>query len=278
MIQKMKIFAADIDGTLVDKGKQMHPLTREALQRLHDEGVLIGVATGRPLDRRTIDKYKEWDLGFEFDFAIGMNGGDLWEKGNEEYEHFYLLPKDAMREILTFLQGLDINAIVYERGYDQICALRMDDFMRASIERNHSHVEIGDIDRLCRYDTGKIEVHYRPEIEEEVMAVVNAHPSDRWTAVHTFRGTVEFVDPHVNKGMALEMYAERKGIPIEETIGFGDMDNDIDLIRSAGWGVCLVNGTEATKAVSDDVTEYPVEEGGIGRYLNDHWFRKTEQH
>mgnify|MGYP002513958791 CR=1 FL=1 len=79
-ISDADVFAADIDGTLVDKGKNMHEETRQALTRLHEKGVLIGVASGRPLDHRTVEKSREWNLPFGFDFAIGMNGGDLWTK------------------------------------------------------------------------------------------------------------------------------------------------------------------------------------------------------
>ena len=272
MIKNIKVFAADIDGTLVNKGKEMHPGTRDALIRLHREGVRIGVASGRPLDHRTIEKNKEWNLPFEFDFAIGMNGGDLYDRETGEYEHFYVLEPETVREILTFIAPLDVNAIVYENGYDLVRALRMDDFMRGSIARNHSIVEIGGIDELSSRPTGKIEVQYKPDIAEQVLSVVDAHPSDKWIAVRTYIGTVEFLDPHINKGMALEKYAQRYNIPMSETIAFGDMENDIELLQYAGWGVCLKNGSDATKAAADDITEYPVEEDGIGRYLQKHWF------
>lgn len=272
MIKNIRIFAADIDGTLVNKGKLMHPGTRAALIRLHQEGVRIGVASGRPLDHRTVEKNREWELPFEFDFAIGMNGGDLWDRETGEYEHFYLLEAETVREILSFIAPLDVNAIVYENGYDLVRALRMDDFMRGSIARNHSIVEISGVDELSRKPTGKIEVQYKPEVMEQVLSAVSAHPSEKWTAVRTFPGTVEFIDPRVNKGMALEKYAQRYNIPMAETIAFGDMENDIPLLQHAGWGVCLKNGSDATKAVADDITEYPVEEDGIGRYLQKHWF------
>ena len=275
MIRKMTAFVADIDGTLVNKGKEMLPRTREALERLHRQGVLIGPASGRPLDRRTLDKNKEWGLSFEFDLAIGMNGGDLWDRfHSDEIRHFYTLKKDTIREILSFMAPLDINAIVYDNGYDHVCALRMDEFMAASRDRNHSIVEIGGIDLLSCRDTGKIEVHYRPEIEDEIMAVVNAHPSDKWISVHTYTGTVEFMDPRVNKGMGLHMFADSNNIPIEEIIGFGDMENDLELIREAGWGVCMLNGCDACKEIADDITEYEVSDDGIGRYLEDHWFNQ----
>ena len=75
-------------------------------------------------------------------------------------------------------------------------------------------------------------------------------------------------------GVALIKYSERYQIPLDEFICFGDMENDIGLLKEAGWGVCLVNGSDATKAVAQAVTEYPVEEDGVGRYLEDHWFNR----
>jgi hypothetical protein len=44
--------------------------------------------------------------------------------------------------------------------------------------------------------------------------------------------------------------------------------------EAAGWGVCLKNGFDPTKAVAQAVTEYGVEEDGVGRYLETHWFNR----
>ena len=278
MIEKLSVVAADIDDTLLPKGKTMLPKTRAALQRLHEEGVLFGPASGRPLDWRTLEKAKEWELGFDFDFAIGMNGGELYDAETGKYEKYFLLSGKDIKTILTPIAHLDLNALVYINGYDDIAALRMDDFMRDSQKRNHSNVTIGDVDYLSRFDTGKIEIHLKPEDMDEFMAACNANQSKRWTVIKTFEGyghvTMEFVDPRVNKGYALKKFSEKRGIPLSEFMAFGDMDNDIGLLREAGWGVCLLNGADATKAVAQAITEYTVEEDGVGRYLETHWFSR----
>ena len=59
-------------------------------------------------------------------------------------------------------------------------------------------------------------------------------------------------------------------IGMDEIVAFGDMDNDIELLKEAGWGVCLKNGSEATKAVADEITEYSCTEDGMGRYIYQH--------
>ena len=43
-----------------------------------------------------------------------------------------------------------------------------------------------------------------------------------------------------------------------------------ELLETAGWGVCLKNGAEETKACADAVTEYTNNEDGMGHYLYDH--------
>lgn len=278
MIEKISVLAADIDGTLALKGGNLQPETRKAFQRLHKEGVLIGVASGRPLDKRIINRAQEWELGFDFDYVIGMNGGELYDKNEGVIEKYYQLKKEDVHDIVSFLAPLPLNVIVYNQGYDDISALHMDAFLIDSQQRNNSVVTIGDVDYISRFDTGKIEVHVKPEDLPEVMAVVNAHPSENYVCVKTFEGpnhiTIEFIDPHINKGLALRQFSEKYSIPLSEFIAFGDMENDIDLLKTAGWGVCMINGSDAVKAIAQDVTEYGVTEDGVGKYLFKNWFNK----
>ena len=278
MIEKISVLAADIDGTLALKGGNLMPETRKAFQRLHKEGVLIGVASGRPLDKRIINRAQEWELGFDFDYVIGMNGGELYDKNEGEIEKYYQLKKEDVHDIVSFLAPLPLNVIVYNQGYDDISALHMDAFLIDSQQRNNSVVTIGDVDYVSRFDTGKIEVHVKPEDLPEVMAVVNAHPSENYVCVKTFEGpnhiTIEFIDPHINKGLALRQFSEKYNIPLSEFIAFGDMENDIDLLKTAGWGVCMINGADNVKAIAQDVTEYGVTEDGVGRYLFKNWFNR----
>jgi hydroxymethylpyrimidine pyrophosphatase-like HAD family hydrolase len=78
------------------------------------------------------------------------------------------------------------------------------------------------------------------------------------------------MDPRVDKGSALRKYCTHAGITPAEVIACGDMENDIGMMKAAGLGVCLLNGSEAARSAADNVTDYPVAEDGLGR-----WFFKT---
>ena len=254
------------------------PLTRSAIQRMHAQGVLFGPASGRPMDRRILAKAEEWELGFPFDFAIGMNGGELYDLSDGTIEKFYPLQPDQIRTIVEFLEKMDLNPLVYVSGYDHIAALRMDDFLADSQRRNHSHVVTGEARFMYEVPTGKIEVHILPEQMPQLIEEAEKHADPDWTWVKTFEGyghvTIEFLNPRVNKGVALKRYSEKHNIPLSEFIAFGDMENDIGLLQEAAWGVCLLNGSDAVKAIADDITEYDVANDGVGRYLEKHWFSR----
>lgn len=69
-----------------------------------------------------------------------------------------------------------------------------------------------------------------------------------------------------NKGDALCSLCAALGIPIEETLAFGDGTNDLSLIRAAGCGVAMGNADFSVKAVADAVCD-DNEHDGLAKYL-----------
>ena len=267
MISKITALIADIDGTLVNKGDDIMPITRNALEKLHAEGVLIGLSTGRKINEHMFKRASDWKLTFPFDVLIGMNGGQLWDKDHEEIESYYLLEPERMKEIIARMAPLRLNPMIYEKDY-MVCTY-LDESVRASMQRNHMETVItdGDTDRLCIAPNYNVIFRFEEERTEEVAAFAKTLDNENYHGIMTSPGIIEFMDPHVNKGMGLHKYSERNQIPIEEIIAFGDMDNDKEMLKEAGWGVCLLNGSDITKANADAVTEYSCTEDGMGKYL-----------
>ena len=265
--RQYKAFVADIDGTLTEKGENLLPHTREALIRLHDMGLEIGLATGRPLDHRISDRAVEWKLGFSFAFLIGMNGGELWDTCTNTITREHMLDEAALKEICGFMLEADVNGIIFAEGYDHVKAIRNDPQLEDSIRRNHSTIEYVTADELCAVPACKIEFHYDDALESMVEQIAASHPDPRWVAVRTFPGTIEFMDPRVDKGNALRNYCRHRGIDPGEVIACGDMENDIGMMKAAGLGICLKNGSPSARAVADAVTDLPVQEDGLGIYL-----------
>jgi len=276
MSDKTKLLICDIDGTLALKGEMIMPETRDALLQYHEQGTLLGLSTGRPVERRTIGKFKEWGMDFEPDFVVGFNGCEIWDKKSRRTRRYDLLKKEDVREILDYMWPLDVNVVVFEEGYDRVLVRRMDEMLKSSILRNDSTVVFTDKETFCSHDVCKLEFHYDEAIEEEILNVIQSHRSDRYSHSKTFTGTIEFQDPNVNKGRALHILCKQNNINLDEVIACGDMDNDIPMMELAGTGICLSNGSAAARKAADYVTEYDVTEDGLGRYLQKYFLPKGD--
>lgn len=262
-----ELLICDIDGTVVSKGTMILPETKKAIQSFVDQGVLFALASGRPITRKNINKTREWGFDFDPAFIIGNNGNEIWYNDEKTIHRSDLLRKELVREILSFMWPLDVNAVVFEDGYDLVLCRRYDDWCVGSKARNDINFLVCDFDRLCARDVGKLEFHYNRNIETDVIKTIEKHPSNKWDYVSTFPGTMEFQKKGVNKGKALIEACNRYGISLENVIACGDMDNDIPMLEAAGISICLKNGSDRTKQASDYITEEDVENDGLGKFL-----------
>ena len=72
----------------------------------------------------------------------------------------------------------------------------------------------------------------------------------------------ELINRKFDKGRGVRIVAEAFDTPIEDTIGFGDSMNDLEMIQTVGTSVCMDNGSPALKEISDMVCP-AVEEDGL---------------
>ena len=77
----------------------------------------------------------------------------------------------------------------------------------------------------------------------------------------SFPNNLEINAIGASKGEAILRLASYLGIRPEETMGFGDGENDISMIRMAGIGVAMGNGAEILKAEADYITGINDEDG-----------------
>ena len=59
-------------------------------------------------------------------------------------------------------------------------------------------------------------------------------------------------------------------LEMKDVAAFGDTSNDNEMIEGAGLGVCMINGTDDTKALADMISEYPAKDDGFSRFVYQH--------
>ena len=99
-----------------------------------------------------------------------------------------------------------------------------------------------------------------PHIPDELAHVTYSMPE----------GLIEVSAPGVTKRAGLEELAELVGAGAGDVVCFGDMPNDIEMIRWAGLGVAMGNAAPAVKDVADEVTATN-DDDGVAKVL-ERWF------
>jgi HAD superfamily hydrolase (TIGR01484 family) len=83
-------------------------------------------------------------------------------------------------------------------------------------------------------------------------------------------GLLEVSAPGVTKATGLAEVAELTGVDAADVAAFGDMPNDVPMLRWAGHGVAMANAHPEVLAAADEITA-PNTEDGVALVL-ERWF------
>ena len=114
------------------------------------------------------------------------------------------------------------------------------------------------------------------EDQERVLEAVRLHPGLGIHGMLSEPEVYDFLCEGVSKAEGIRHYVTANGDRIEQTVVFGDSENDLEMIQKCGVSVSMKNGTEAVRAAADYVTGYTNNEDGVFRFLKEHedWFQE----
>lgn len=271
----MKLIFLDIDGTLTVPGENIPPESAvNAINKAQAKGHKIFLCTGRNPDMLSpLLKYK-------FDGFISCAGGYVAVGNNGEkilYDHPMT---NEQRDIA--LKTLHNNGVfcTIEAVGGSWGDENLGDFLKNQTEGN-SEIErwrkalsqnLG-IKPMSQYDGSPIyKVVTMCEKLSQLDEAKKALGSDFNFIVQEVkeRSCVngEIINKNFNKGLGVEIICKEFGVPVSETIGFGDSMNDLEMIQTVGISVCMANGSEALKKLADIVCP-SVSENGLAKAFAD---------
>lgn len=265
-----KLIVCDIDGTLTRDGSVTpSAYTIEILSKLVDKGIDLGLASGRDcIQLKQI--VGEWNLPFTFTMLIGLNGSEYYDLKNDKEVELYSLRSEDIKQIIDEMleKFPDLNCSIYRDGQR---LLRFEDEMAISSKKrnNMDNVVVDDISKMWEKPCPKVMFRVSEEVMKQIEPLANEISNENFRACKTQTTMMEFVHAKANKGNALEAYCAQNNIDLKDVIGIGDMDNDNELLLSAGLGVCMINGSETTKKCADIITDIDNNSDGCGHFLKE---------
>ncbi|MBN2322537.1 MAG: HAD family phosphatase [Spirochaetes bacterium] len=266
---KYRLFACDLDGTLLDDEKRISEANLERIRQAKNRGVSVVITTGR-----SYTKAKQYitETGGK-DPAIVFTGAVVYQE--DRIIRARTLSRDIVVDIIRLFNELDYPPIVYptdNKKYYESFGRYQEEYLRFSSGFDGSLVQVDDLKGRIWEDVIRVSVIGN----EYDMSLLHREIKHRFgssvTAVDTFFkeagiSIFEVLDKESSKSGALEFLCDRLDIKREEVIACGDNNNDIDMLRWAGLGVCMKNGMEEAVRIADYVTSRDNNEDGVAEAL-----------
>ena len=258
-MKNIKLVASDLDGTLLNKNKEITPRLFQALEKLNELGVIFVPTTGRPFG--TVPQAIK-ELPF-LKYVITSNGAAIYDAAEEKIIiENYLLPEavDAVMEIARelpviteyFIEG---KAYIAKNVYDDLTPFCLTESHVAYIK--NSRIPVEDFWTEMKQNAAVLEninlVFADMALRKETWDRLKGLGLASVTAATT--KNIEITSLSATKAKALKKLCEVLGLTRENVLAMGDGDNDMPMIRFAGIGVAMANGEEHIKQAADIIAD-----------------------
>lgn len=280
----MKLFAIDMDGTLLNEEGKISKANAEAIRQAQQQGVQVTIATGRAA-------YDAWTKLEEAELitpVIGANGATVHDVHRRQLTS---TPMDRSEtfEVLSWLRDNDFyyevmtdRAIYSPQNGHQLLAVEMDRLLSANpdisldtlLHAAEKQYEQTGHTRIVSYEDIPLDV----EIYNVLCFSFDQDKLERGRERYRdFQGlnmvissdrNFEVEHRDASKGNALRYLANYLSIPMQEAVAIGDSYNDISMLTMAGTGIAMGNAKDDIKAVCSEVTLTNAEDGVAHALLN----------
>jgi Cof subfamily protein (haloacid dehalogenase superfamily) len=262
---RIKLIAIDLDGTLLTSDKETAKSSIEALGKVMEQGVIVVIATGRPLlGLDTVIKNVP-----KSPYIITTNGARVVNLETGEILLEKLISHDVVLQIFEILRKYDcVKEIFYNgQGYIESAELKR-------IHQYHRKPEMCEYVKRTRKPVPDLLKHI-VEIKggaDKAQAIFNdlkirdqvwrkLHELDKLNLADSLNYNIEINAKGVDKGSSLKFLVESLGIEQEKVMAIGDGSNDEGMLEYAGFGVAMGNAKDRIKRIADMVTASNDEDG-----------------
>lgn len=272
---EVKAVFFDIDGTLVNDSKSVLKSTKEAIKIVKDQGVLVGVATGRgPFF------VKELMEDLDLDFAVTYNGQYIFNKDRVLFAS--PIDKGSLRQIISYAKANQKEIAMGTR--QDVVGSRIMSFGLSPLSQLVSRFVPKFLTRTISNSFNRMVSKAVPQKEEDLLDLINQPiyqvlmlmtPEESEQAAKTlnhlkFTRSNPFAADIINQGNSklegIRRVGKEYGFDLNQVMAFGDSDNDLEMLAGVGMSVAMGNGSSSVKEVAKHITTSN-QEGGIHKAL-----------
>ena len=259
-----RLCAIDLDETFLTRDHTISPRNLRAVRAIVQRGVTVVLASGR-MHESILNFATQCGLDTPI---ISYNGAMVKNPvTSETWLHDPVMPPDAVR-VLDYCEENDLHLQYYIGG--EVLMKSRNQFADLYIGRTDSPYEVipDFYQTVAPLATTKMVIVNTPDGTDTLKPIFVAMLGNSLYITKTSEEFLEFMSPGVSKGKALAKVAQRLGFRAEETIAFGNGQNDIPMIEFAALGVAVSDARPELLAVADRIAP-GYEEDGVAQVLEE---------
>ena len=233
-LSQVKLVVMDMDGTLLNSKSEVSDLFFRLYQKLTNHKIHFVAASGRQY-HSIIDKLAP----IKDDITIIAENGAFVTQKDKEIAKINL-PIERVLDLVPILRNIDNiyftlcgKKSAYIETYDQkFITILKEYYSEFKFVHDLTEVKEDDFFKIAVYHFESSEKYIYPAVKhfENVMQVKVS--GEHW---------VDLSQPNANKGYALKLVQDKLGISVNETMVFGDYNNDLEMLRLAHFSYAMEN-------------------------------------
>jgi Cof subfamily protein (haloacid dehalogenase superfamily) len=260
----VKLFATDLDGTLMLAGDTIHPRDRAALAAARSRGVFVTIATGR-LTSRTHPIART--LGIELPLVCA-DGCVVACGATERVLQKHAIPTDVIAHALGVLDELALASFVFTDDMIHSCLRGRSHhpYMQGWADSILAHADVREVAAgwsdpeaaVILFGIGALE-----PVAEAARALLRHDQRVDVTTFDTSQGRVlRLVAKGTSKGAALAALAQQLGVAPEHVAVAGDYWNDLSMFAIAGRSFAMPHAPAEVRAAATHALDHDVQRDG----------------
>ncbi len=252
----------DIDGTLLNSDHVLTEYTRQTIVAMRKLGVQVVLATGK-----LFQSIKPLIQNLQLDGPqITCNGAVVADAQSHHFLHTFLMQEKTARDALTLLASVNPDLPIGWYTPANIYTTNINPAFSALLQMYHEPEPLIASSLQSLPDPVKILI---TGSEEDFGNIRAAAAKDQLFTAQITRTSVDFLEfsePGVHKGAALQLVADTLQIPKHKIIAIGDGENDISMLQTAGLGVAMANANPEVQKWAKQTT-LSNDEDGAAKFL-----------
>jgi len=252
-LSKVKLVVTDMDGTLLNSKHEVSSNFFSLFSELKNY-IHFVAASGRQYHSIT---HKLESIKNEITI-IAENGG-FSKQGDKEFM-ITKLPTKNVQQLIPIIRKLNDGYAVLCGKNSAYIETRDEQFISLFDEYYIEYEIVDDLTKVTNDEFLKIAVYHFESSEEYLYPAFKDLGNDILIKV-SGQNWLDISHPDANKGHALKHLQEKLGISKEETMVFGDYNNDLEMLKLAHFSFAMKNAVQNVKEVARFETKSNDEQG-----------------